>query len=109
MQYKVTKKCAGFRNQLWEKDTIVDDVGPNERVPTQFVLLEEVKEPEKAPIDPRAPVEVEPGKTLKLRGGFGREVEQEKIGRIMTIDKVPNDGKPPRKLRKKKDAGSVKK
>ena len=117
MKYKVMRKCAGFRGQLWGEETVgtIIDIDPKEKPPYHFQPMEEVKEPEKAPIDPRAPVEVTPGKTLQVKGGFARELDRNNLGRVLTTDKVPNKIEPPlvrtRRERKKKeeDAGSAKK
>ena len=103
MKYKVLRKCAGFRGRLWKEGEIVE-IEPSENPPAcNFQPLETIK-PVEAKIDPRAPVEVEPGKTLKIRGGFGSTLETVKLDRVLTTDKVPN-----KKTLKKKGVGSAKK
>lgn len=91
MKYKVITTCAGFKGQHWKKDTIVE-IDPKENPPKHFVPLEQV-----APTLPKAEPhrtearEIGAGKTLGVQGGMAVGLEDSRIDRIMTVDKVPNN------------------
>ena len=113
MKYLVKTNCAGFRGIYWERGTIVD-IDPEENPPKHFEPIGEVESEKEKPVDPRAPVEVEPGKNRSVTGGFAATIEKNKLDRVLTTDKVPNGIEPPpivkvRRRRKKKGVGSVKK
>jgi hypothetical protein len=99
MDYKVVTKCVGFQGKKWEVGTIVD-IDPSENPPKHFVPLNQVaSEPQKKTEPHRTePVEMAPGKNREVIGGMGSGLEKQKLGRIMTTDKVPND-KPKTRLR----------
>jgi hypothetical protein len=110
MKYKVLNTCFDD-GIMYEEGSIVEF--PKEKpVSRHFQPLEEVKEVV-APIPHRTePMTMEDGKKRNLVGGFGKSVENQKIDRIMTTDKVPNNV--PKDIKKKrparkKGAGSVKK
>ncbi len=107
MKYRVVTNCAGFRGQFWEKGTIVD-LDPKENPPHHFVPVDKNPEPPKPPPHRTEAIEVEPGQERKVVGGMSAGLEVNKIDRIMTVDKVPNQSQYSASS-KKKDAGFVKK
>lgn len=85
-------KCFGFRGKVWEEGEIVE-VLPSENPPKHFMLLEEVSEVKKTEPHRTEPMEMVAGKNREVIGGLGNTMEGQKIPRIMTTDKVPNNVK----------------
>jgi hypothetical protein len=100
MKYKVVTKCIGFRGRKWNEGTIVD-IDPSENPPRYFVPLEQAPKPTITEPHRTEPMEMAPGKSREVIGGIGAGLEKQKIGRILTTDKVPN-AKPKTKLREPK-------
>ena len=107
MKYKVVNTCVGFRGLHWEEGQIVE-IEPSENPPRHFVPLENVPEKPKAEPHRTEAFEVAPGMKRGIVGGMASSLENTKIDRIMTTDKVPNFSQPYVKTSKKKDVGSVK-
>ena len=106
MKYKVTVDCFGFRGQYWVKGTIVD-VSPGEKPPRHFSPLESVVEENKVEPHRTEAKEMPAGKTLEVKGGMAAGLENQKLDRVLTTDKVPNNV--PEETPKKRRRGRPKK
>ncbi|MFA5217138.1 hypothetical protein [Sulfuricurvum sp.] len=101
MDYKVVRTCFGFRGLKWIEGTIVHDIDPSENPPKHFVPLNQA--PKEEPKEPHRtePKEMDPGKSREVTGGFAHGSGIQKIDRIMTTDKVPNNAKQNPKLKRR--------
>ena len=92
--HKVVTKCHGFRGQLWHVDEEVDIDLSREKPPKHFVPLEALPEAKKREPHRTEAREVKPGESLRIQGGIAASLENTKLPRILTTDRVPHNKTP---------------